>query len=152
MIAKKLTLIVLALALVAPVAALAQPGDGPGNDAPGRAGLLSRLLPPPGYLQLTGEQKAAARGLAQELRAALEPLREEQRTLGGELRDELAGDAPDATTVGQLTLDLHAGGAQIRDEIAATEAAFRALLTPEQQTKWDNFKELRQLRRRGSRD
>lgn len=152
MIAKKLTLIVLALALLVPVAALAQPGDGPEDTAHGRPGLLRQLLPPAGYLQLTDEQKDAVRDLVRELRDAVEPLREEQRTLGEQLRAELDSDAPDVNTVGQLTLDLHAVRDQIRDEVAAAEEAFRAILTPEQQTKWDNFKELRQLRRRGSRD
>lgn len=152
MSAKKLSLIALAFALLAPVAVLAQP-DGSGDGPPGRQGLVRQLLPPPGYLQLTDEQKDATRGLAEELRVTLEPLREEQRALGAELRDELASDDPDATTVGQLTLDVRAVGDEIRDELAAFEEAFRALLDADQQTKWDNFRELRQLqRRRGPRD
>ena len=145
---RKLTLIGLAFALLAPVALLAQPPeDVPGN--PGRApNHLRDLLPPPGYLQLTEEQQDIVRGLAEDLREVLEPLRDERRSLGQELRDALDADEPDPCLVGQLTIDLHDLGEQIRAELAATEEAFRAILDDEQQTKWDNFKELRRLTRR----
>ena len=152
---RKLTLIGLTLALLLPMTLLAQPPDNPGNGNGngdrGRGGSLVReLLPPPGYLQLTDEQKDATRALAEDLRAALEPIREEQRALAEDLRTALEADAPDATTVGQLTLDLRGLSQQSRDEIAAFADDFRDLLDAEQQTKWDNFVELRRLGRRGN--
>ncbi len=142
------------MALAVPLAAVAQPTDQPGNGGTDRgsgAELLRQILPPAGYLQLTETQKESLRGLLRDLRDAVAPLREEMRILGEELHRALNADAPDPTLIGQLTLDLRALGGQVRDEIAAFEEAFRAILDPEQQTKWDNFKELRRLGRRDRR-
>lgn len=149
---RRLTLIGLTLCLLTPMALLAQPPDNPGNgggNGQGNGGgILRNILPPAGYLQLTDEQKDSVKALAEDLRAALEPLRAEGQSLSEQLRDALNADSPDATTVGQLTLDLRALGRQTRDELAAFEASFREVLDAEQQTKWDNFKELRRLQRR----
>lgn len=134
---RKLTLIGLTVALLAPLTLMAQ---GPGN--------LAKILPPPGYLMLTDEQKDSTRALAEDLRDSLAPVREQQRDLGQQLRDALAADSPDATIVGQLTLDLRALSQQSRAEIAAFGDAFRAILDADQQSKWDHFTELRRLQRR----
>lgn len=152
---RKLILIALACALIAPLA-VAQPPDDPGNGDGGAdrgrgAALLRQLLPPAGYLQLTDEQRESLRGLVRELRDAVEPLRQEMRTLGEDLHEALNADAPDPAEIGQLTLDLRALRGQIRDQIAAFGDAFRAILDPEQQAKWDHFRELRDLRRRDRR-
>ncbi len=138
--ARKLTLIALALVLLVPGALLAR----------GTGGLLKELLPPRGYLQLTEEQKDAARALAEDLRATLEPLREQREDLAQQLRDALDSDTPDATEVGQLVIDQRDLGQQIRDEMATFGEAFRAELDADQQVKWDNFLQLRRLTRRQS--
>lgn len=150
---RKLTMIVLAAALVVPGALLAQgngggPPDGPPGAAPGQGPQgpsIRDLLPPPGYLQLTDEQKEAAKGIGADLRAAVEPIGEELRANREALRDAIGSDDPNATEIGQLVLDIRDLEGQIRDEVKAASDAFRDLLDANQQVKYDNFLELRRL-------
>ena len=139
---RRLLIVGLAVALLAPAGLLAQARGGGGG------ALLKELLPPRGYLQLTEEQRDAVRALAEDLRPVLEPLRDERQTIAEQLREALNSDSPDATEVGQLVIDQHEIGGQIRDELSAFGDAFRELLDAEQQVKWDNFLELRRLARR----
>jgi len=155
---RKLTMIVLAAALVVPGVLLAQGpgnGEGPPDGPPGAAAGqgpgqgqgpgIRELLPPPGYLQLTDGQKEAAKGLAEDLRAALEPIGEELRAKREALRDAVESDDPKAAEIGQLVLDVRALEGQVRDEIQAAGDAFRDLLDTDQQLKYDHFLELRRL-------
>lgn len=151
---RKLTMIVLAAALVVPGVLLAQgngdgPPDGPPGAAPGQGQGpgpgIRELLPPPGYLQLTDGQKEAAKGLAEDLRAAIEPIREELQAKREALRDAIEADDPNAAEIGQLVLDVRALEGQVRDEVKAAGDAFRDLLDTDQQLKYDHFLELRQL-------
>jgi len=149
---RNLTLIVLAAALVVPGALLAQgngggppgaaPGQGPGQ---GQGPLIRDLLPPPGYLQLTDSQKEAAKGLAEDLRAAVEPIGQELRAQREALRAAVESDAPNATKIGRLVLDVRALEGQVRGEIQAAGDTFRGLLDADQQLKYDHFLELRRL-------
>lgn len=148
---RKLTLIGLTVALImiTPMSLMAQGnGNGNGGNGNGGGGILAEILPPPGYLKLTDEQKDSVRGLAEGLRTNLMPIREDQRALEQELRDALNADSPDATSVGQLTLDVRALAQQSRGEITAFGADFREILDDEQQVKWDHHTELRRLGRR----
>ena len=146
---RKLALIGFAFLILVPIAAGAGPGDrpggGPGGEGPGNA--IREQLPPPGYLKLTDEQKDAVHGLAEDLRAALEPLRDEQRALHEELRENLESDAPNARRVGQLTIALHGFPVQLRAEFEVFDSAFRDLLSDEQLAKYENFRELKRLSR-----
>jgi len=152
---RKLTMIVLAAALVVPGVLLAQgqgngaPPDGPPGAAPGQGQGpgpgIRELLPPPGYLQLTDGQKEAAKGLAEDLRAALEPIGEELRAKREALRDAIESDTPNAAEIGQLVLGVRALEGQVRDEIRAVGDAFRDLLDADQRLKYDHFLELRRL-------
>ncbi len=141
--------IALALALLMPVTALAGPGFGPRGergDGPPMAG--RHFFPPPGYLDLTEEQIEATQAIRDNLHDQLEVLREEFSALRQQLRDLLDGDNPDPAAVGELVIELHSERGQFRDLLAAAEAEFEALLTAEQLTKWENFQELREQRRR----
>lgn len=145
---RKLTMIVLAAALVVPGALLAQGNGGPPDGPPGAAqgqGQGPSFLPPPGYLQLTDAQIESTKTLAEDLRAAVEPIREELRAKREALHDAVESDAPKAGQIGQLVLDVHALEGQIRDEMKAASDAFRDLLDADQQLKYDHFLELRRL-------
>lgn len=125
-------------------------GEGPGPRAGHGPGHGPRgFLPPPGYLDLTEEQKAAAEALREQARAEIEPLREQIRAQREQLHTLLDASNPDAAAVGQLVIGTHALHEQIRTLIESYEQRFAALLTPEQLTKWENFKELRRPHRGG---
>ena len=150
----KLALIAILLIAVVPVLALAAPGDGPGERGrfgrgfgPGHDGPRGPFLPPPGYLDLTDEQIDAAGLIRDGLRDEMGALRDQHRALRDELDAALDSDSPDAATVGQLVIDLHAQRPQFRSLLESAEAEFAALLDDEQLPKWENWKELRQSRR-----
>lgn len=132
----------LGLALVVallPAAAFARPGHGPRGGEHGRRG----LLPPPGFLDLTAEQRAAAREIFESARDAAEPKRDALRDLHDQLRTALEADAPEPAAVGALVIQLDG----VRDELKATfegaQASFVALLTDEQRQRYEAFRELR---------
>ena len=143
---KTLTLLAVALVALLPLAAIAAPGD---RDRERGRGPGRGMFPPPGYLDLTAEQTEAAEAIRESTRAELQAVHEERETLRGELEATLDSDAPDATSVGQLVIELHGLRAQTRVTLEEAESRFAALLTAEQLEKWENFKELRQSRRRG---
>lgn len=127
--------------------ALAGP-HGEGHGRGGREhGMMGRFLPPADYLDLTADQKAAVDKLREDTRAKVQPLFESQRQKRQELRALLDGARPDAAAVGNLTIALHQSRQQIKAALDAARTSFEALLTPEQKTKYDNFRELRQERR-----
>ncbi|HEV2844142.1 MAG TPA: periplasmic heavy metal sensor [Thermoanaerobaculia bacterium] len=139
---KKLTLVLTAfLALVAlPFAAEAQPGRAPG-DVLRNPRALAR------YLRLTPAQIETAKGLQQELKAAVEPLRETQKSLREALRAELGAASPNACEVGEAALALHDNREKIRAEIEEFDDKLSAILTPAQLARYEALKETaRQLR------
>ena len=141
---RRLTILFITLALLVPGALWAQ-GNGNGN-----ANAFSREnLPPRGYLKLTEAQKEAVGGLIEDLTAAVQPIREEEKAAREALRDAIDSDSPDATAIGELVLDVHALGGEARDEIRAFDEAFTDVLDAEQAAKYENFKELRRLAARG---
>jgi len=145
---RKLALLGLALLLLAPLAAVANPA-GPGSGGPGG---VRNMFPPAGYLNLTDEQVEAVTALRDQMREEMKTLLEAQRALGEQLRDALGSDQPDATRIGELTLEMHGFRDQIRATLESFESEFTALLTAEQLAKYENFRELmRLLRKRGER-
>lgn len=122
---------------------------GEGHPGPGGRGMreLRHLLSPPGYLDLSEEQMQAVHELVEGLRNELEPLHEQSQNLRQQLNDALESESPNATTIGQTMLDLRALREQTRQIFPSYEERFARLLTPEQLTKWQAFRELRELRR-----
>ncbi|MEM6454101.1 MAG: periplasmic heavy metal sensor [Acidobacteriota bacterium] len=146
---RTLLIALLIAALFAPIA-FAAPGGGPG----GPGGKLSRFFPPPGYLDLTEEQRDATRELIDALRAEIEPLRDQQRDLRSDLRDALDADSPNAETVGAAVIALHELRGSLRGLTDEAVQNFRTLLDADQQAKFDNYRELRarkRFQRRGKR-
>ena len=143
-------LVSLLLLFAATLSALPQ-AAGPDGGERGGPGKIGRLLPPPGYLGLDDEQIAATQEIFDELRATVQPLREQQREQRRAVRELLQGDAPDATTVGELVISSHDLRQQMRQALEQADADFSALLDAEQLSAWENFKELRRAHRRQGR-
>ena len=137
-----LNLTTIALLALLPLAAFAEPGFGHRDRGPGRG-----MFPPPDYLDLTDEQLEAAEAIRESVRAEMGATRDQQRSLREQLKAALDGDNPDAATVGQMVIDMHALRAQGRAVMAEAEGRFAALLDAEQREKWENFKQLRENRR-----
>lgn len=146
------TAAVLALATLVALPLLAQPGPGGGPGGPGGPAGDPQGVRGPGafplralaeFLDLTEAQVEEARLLLQDLAADLRPLAEEARDLHQELVALLASESPDPAAVGALVLEIHG----VRDEMKAArdelDAAFAALLTPEQLERWEILKEAR---------
>ncbi|HUO87494.1 MAG TPA: periplasmic heavy metal sensor [Thermoanaerobaculia bacterium] len=95
------------------------------------------------YLELTDEQQTAARQLHEAARTAAEPIKEESRSLHGELREMLEQPAPDATAVGERMIAIDANRDQLRQIFTDTTAGFEALLTAEQLEKLEAFQHRR---------
>jgi protein CpxP len=141
---QKTTLAVLggaALALVLAAAASARPPapEGPGGMGPrmGRVEGMGR------FLGLSAQQKDQVRKLMDERRAEHEALRERLAKNRDELQQALVSANPDPAAVGELAIEghrLHEQGRALRE---AQDKAVRALLTPEQQVKFDAMKALR---------
>jgi len=136
-----------ALALAGSLSAQPAPGQrgermGPRGERMGPRGPMERMAR---YLELTEQQKEQARQLFEAQRPQMEALREKMRDNGERLRQAIESAAPDATLVGELTLEQHrlrgVGKAQ-REEM---QKAFKALLTPEQLKKAEAMEAAREL-------
>lgn len=148
-----------AVLALAPAAFAAGPGGGPGPGAgPGPGPFAGAERGGPGHLplhrlaialELSEEQVTQAQEIFAAARQAAEPLREAQRQLGGELREALDGAAPDPTTVGELTIELHAGRQQMRALFETAQADFEALLTAAQLERLDALRAARRAGPRG---
>jgi Spy/CpxP family protein refolding chaperone len=83
-------------------------------------------------LNLTAEQQASAKQLAQDLHAKMAPLHQAQQALHTQLKAALAAPSPDAATVGQLVIQMHQNRAQIKPVMEAFHQQLEALLNPDQ--------------------
>lgn len=132
-----------ALALIlGVVAASAQPPapEGPGGMGPrmGRGEGMDR------FLGLTAQQKGQVRKVMDDQRAEHEALREKLEKNEEQLQAALESANPEPAAVGELAIEghrLHEQGRALRE---AQDKAVRALLTPEQQVKFDAMKALRE--------
>ena len=104
------------------------PGAGPGPDAQRALG---------DYLELTDSQKAAAEAIHSELRTSTESLREQMHALHEQLETALEGN--DASSIGNLMLQIRGVRTQLEAARQAADAKFIALLTTEQKTKFEAF-------------
>ena len=130
--------VLLALPIAFPITLQAQGGPGPRD--PGEILHNPRALAR--YLRLTPDQVTATQKLAADLKAAVEPLRQQEK----QLRDafETAVSAPNANPcdVGQAALALHANHEKIRAALDDFDKKFSALLTPAQLARYEALKAL----------
>jgi Spy/CpxP family protein refolding chaperone len=140
----------LVLATLVALPLLAQPpggGPGPGVGGPegahGPGGFPLRGLA--AFLDLTEQQIEDARALLEDLAAELRPLAEEARAVREELAALLDAADPDPAEVGALVVELHGIGDEMKAARDDFDAAFSALLTPDQLERWEVLKEARGL-------
>ncbi len=125
---------VVAFALLGLMALLAGPAlaqtDGTPVHTPGmHAGMLQKLTT---KLNLTEEQQASAKQLAQDLKTKMQPIHAAQQQIHTQLKAALQAAEPDAATVGKLVIQMHQNRAQIKPIMQQYQQQFQALLTPEQ--------------------
>ncbi len=95
--------------------------------------VLSRVL------DLSEEQVGQLQLLLEELRANVQPLREERGPLHDQLEAFLESESPDAEEVGAIVIAIHGIIQQIEQAQQDFAAAFEAILTPEQLEKLQEF-------------
>ena len=129
-----------ALALALGAAGAQTPeAEGPGGMGPrmGRAEGMAR------YLGLSETQKEQVRKLMEGRRAEHQALREQLGANSGQLEKALESASPEPVVVGELAIEGHRLREQGRALREAQDKAVRGILTPEQQTKFDAMKALR---------
>jgi Spy/CpxP family protein refolding chaperone len=94
-------------------------------------------------LELSEEQKAAFRELLEQQRPQIHALREQMHENHQKLTDALEGDDPDPAAIGQLAIQGQALRKQAEAQREQASQALRALLTPDQRTKFDALNSLR---------
>jgi Spy/CpxP family protein refolding chaperone len=119
----------------------AQPGPGgPGRRGPGGGDKIARVL------GLSEQQQAQVRQLMEAQRPKHDALREKAEANREALREALSAGNPDPTAVGELAIEGHRLRGEGRKLREAHEQALRQLLTPEQRTKFDALRSLREER------
>lgn len=141
---------ILTLATLSAVAAPRRPSAPPSAPAQGaqpRHG--GELLPPQllaDFLDLGEAQITQIGQLRETLRTTVEPLREQQRANGEQLR--AAVEAGDAAKAGQLMIANHRLAEQIKAAHDAFQTSFENVLTAAQKAKLAVYKEIVELRSR----
>jgi Spy/CpxP family protein refolding chaperone len=96
------------------------------------------------FLGLSEAQKGQVQKVMEGRRAKHEALREQIEKNRDELQQALENANPDPAAVGELAIEGHRLREQGRALREAQDRAVRALLTPEQQAKFDTMKALRE--------
>ena len=154
---RNLFLSLLTIVLMTTSLAAQRPGR-PGSDKTGsRQGLATeaddaiqlrdRCCPviPPGWvlirvLESNDDQLALVAALAEEIAAAVGPLREELHALALELRAEFGSEDPDPCTIGRGILAIKDLQATICATLRSFDEDFEAILEPEQLEEWLTIK------------
>ena len=100
------------------------------------------------FLGLSEQQTAQWAVIHEEMQASLEPIREQRQANRTELVTELQAATPNTFRVGELVIANHGLGLQAKALREETHARIMAMLTPEQQEKFQQMIE-RQRGRRG---
>jgi Spy/CpxP family protein refolding chaperone len=129
--------LMLAVLLALPLALHAQP---PGPRDPGAVLHNPRALAR--YLRLTADQTAATQKLAADLKATVEPLRQQEKQLREAFETAVSAPNANACDVGQAALSVHANHEKIKAALDDFDRKFSALLTPEQLARYEALKAL----------
>lgn len=127
---------VAAVLLALPLAA--QPPQGPRDPAAilHNPRLLAR------YLHLTPDQITASQKLFADLKAALDPLRQQEQTLRDAFHAAVSAANANPCDVGQAALAVHANQEKIKAALDDFDTKFSALLTPDQLARYEALKAL----------
>lgn len=98
---------------------------------------------PARYLGLTDQQKGAFRQIREKQRPQIEALHRKMHENHEQLRQALEGPSPEPAAVGELAIEGHRLQGEVRALREDAARQLRALLTPEQQVKFDAMKALR---------
>ena len=128
------------------------PGGPPGFGGPGHGG---RAIDPrrlADYLDLTDEQRAAARQLFEQQRDKVRPIFEQQRSLREQLETTLDDPAATDAALGQLVKQLHANRQSMKTAKQELRSQLKSLLDADQQAKLDRLETvMEELRASGRR-
>ena len=91
-------------------------------------------------LDLTEEQRTQAKAIFDEQRKASEPQRAQMHELRTQMREQLDSGKADPTAIGQLAIQAHAIGQQLREARERGHERLLAILTPEQKAKLEQMK------------
>lgn len=97
-------------------------------------------------LDLTTEQRAAAKELSEEFAAQAEPLWTSAREQRRQVHEMVESAAPDATAIGQRMIATHQVHQQLKALHDDFDAKFSALLDAEQREDFEKMRESRKLR------
>ena len=125
------------------------------NAAPGRGNPADILRNPKAlarFLKLTPAQVATAKQLGQTLHNTTKSLYDQIEPLEEQRRSQLDAASPDACAVGTTVVQIDGLRDQIREAREDFDAAFSAILTPEQLAKYEALKEAARLLRGGDDD
>ena len=100
------------------------------------------------FLGLSAEQQTQWTAIHDEMKASLEPIREQRQANRTELATELQATSPNTLRVGELVIANHNLALQAKALREETHARILSILTPEQQEKFQQMIE-RQRGRRG---
>jgi Spy/CpxP family protein refolding chaperone len=139
---KRLVPFLCAVFLLAAVAVWAQPGRHGMHGMHGQAGALTKAL------NLTTAQQAAVKPLRQKLGDTVKPLFDAMREKHQAIKDGLDNNA-DAATLGQLLIEAHKIGLQVKAAHDEFDREVTSLLTADQAAKYKTLQEMRQSRHRG---
>ncbi len=127
---------------LAAVVASAQPAQGPKGGPKGPGGFM--LQRAARALNLTADQQAAFQKVMDQQKPQMDSLHQQMRDNRQKLEAALSADNPDPAAVGTLAIEGHKLRQQGRALHEQMAQALRALLTPEQQTKFDALQSLRE--------
>lgn len=135
-----------ATVLLSAAVAGAQPAPGQGGwggrpgGPGGPGGMMGRAAR---VLQLTDEQKAAFRKTMEQQRPQMQALHQQMSENRTKLKELLDGGNPDPAAVGKLVIQEHQLREQGKAQREQAQQALRALLTPEQQAKFDVLEQMK---------
>jgi Spy/CpxP family protein refolding chaperone len=122
--------------LVLPVAAQAQRGPANPADVLSNPRALAR------YLRLTPDQIRTTQQLFTDLRKAVEPLRQNAKTLADTYKAALAATPQNPCAIGDAAIAVYNNNQRIKAAFEDFDTRFSAILTPEQLARYEALKEV----------
>ena len=97
-------------------------------------------------LDLTADQRTAAKELSEEFAAQAEPLWTSARDQRKQVHELIEGANPDATAIGQRMIAMHQAHQQLKALHESFDTKFSALLDADQRERFEKMREMRKMR------